>query len=185
MFFLGCLKVEAIAENHEKLIAKKDISDRENIDECITVLQIVFKRDKNKVESLIVCIAGAVAGVNNCSKQIEKTTVNITTLWIYNKELRQSLEAGWDSDSLVMNGSLPHKAFASPLLEHEVPMKRGEGFLSFALNNIRVKHFSPELDKSHSTEWKWIVELMPDNASGTNPDVLTNGSTRSREVAQA
>lgn len=144
----------------------------------LTVFQLVGER----VKSLIVCIAGAVPGVENCVKQIDPTTLSITTLWIYNKELRQRLEAGWKS-KMDMAVSLPHMASTSPdLKEFFLPNKNSvENFISFTLDNITVKYFSP--DKSHTKERNWIVELTPgDTASGASQN-LASGSTGNSKVA--
>lgn len=139
----------------------------------------VFKQHEEMVKSLIVCIAGVVPGVADCFEQIDQTVLNTNTLWIYNKHLRQSIEAEWKTKK-EMTVTLPHKAFTSSDLKESLPMNSADDLISFTLDNMRVKYFSP--DKTHTSEWRWIVELMPGEAASGRSPKWTSGSASNTEV---
>lgn len=159
-----------------------DTTESENPADCITVLLTVFKLVDERVKSLIVCIAGAVPGVENCFEQNDQTTLNITTLWIYNKELRQRIEAEWKTKK-EMAVSLPHMASTSPdLKEFFLPNNNSvENFISFTLDIITVKYFPP--DESHTKERRWIVEVLPGDAASGGSPTLASKSPGNPEVA--
>lgn len=151
----------------------------------MTVVLIVFKQpDLSQIQSLTVCIAGAVRGVDNCSGKFASTMANITTLWIHNQSLKRRIENTWTNQKIVTS-ALPHVAFTSPALHHPIYFQNDDSSIFCTHASVKFIHRAPEIGPSsyqadsQQCDWEWIVEFTSSRPRRTS---RTCTSAKTREV---